>query len=85
MTIGHNSVDGDLLKSFIERLEHMDDEKSAIAEQIKAIKSEAKGSGFDVRTIAAILRLRKKDKGELQEEKALMELYAHALGCEDLV
>lgn len=85
MTIGHNSVAGEALKSIIERLERLDVEKTELAEQVKEVKAEAKGNGFDVKTIAAILRLRKKDKGKLQEEKALIELYAHALGCEDLI
>lgn len=85
MTIGHNSIAGEALKSFIERLERLDAEKAEIAEQMKEVKAEAKGNGFDPKTITKLVALRKKDKTRLMEDKAMLELYAHALGCEDLI
>ena len=85
MTIGHNSVAGDALKSFIERLERLDAEKAEIAEHVKEVKAEAKGNGFDPKTITKLVNLRKKDKAKVMEDKALLELYAHALGCGDLI
>lgn len=87
--IGHNSGDSILdqhaqgaLKSFIARLEHLEDEKAGIAEHIKETIAEAKGSGFDAKTIRKVLRIRKMDRAKAQEEQALLDLYLHALGFE---
>lgn len=93
MPKGHNSSDEVLnkdaqtqLKSLVERLENLiDNELHDVKETIKEVFAEAKGNGFDNKTIRAILKLRAKDKAKLAEEKAILALYAHALGCEDLV
>jgi uncharacterized protein (UPF0335 family) len=73
------------LKSILERIERLDDEKDAISEHIKEVYAEAKGNGFSLAPIRKIVALRKKDRSKVLEEKAILELYAHALGIEDLV
>ena len=65
------------LKSFIERIEQ---EKKGIADDIRDVYAEAKGNGFDAKVMRQVVRLRKKDTAERQEEEALLDLYMHALG-----
>lgn len=83
--IGHNSVASDQLRSVIERVERLEQEKVDLMEDIKAVYSEAKGNGFDTKAIKKLVSLRKKDRSKLAEDKAMLELYAAALGCLDLV
>jgi uncharacterized protein (UPF0335 family) len=73
------SIAGAELRQFIERLESLEDEKSAISEQIKEVKAEAKGRGFDVTTINTILRRRKQKPDDLSEADAILDLYESAL------
>lgn len=85
---GHNSgnvggVAGDRLKSFIERIERLDDEKAALAADIREVFAEAKSTGFDVKTMRVILKLRKLDRQVRQEQAHLLELYSRAIGLED--
>lgn len=92
--IGHNSgaepqtqeeavtVAAGQLRAFIERVERLNEEKQTIAEDIKEVFAEAKGVGFDTKTMRTIIRLRKKDQAERQEEEALLDLYKSALGME---
>lgn len=68
------------LKSIIERVERLDQEKAEVTEQIKEVYSEAKGSGFDPKIIRKVVRLRKQDRARRQEEEAIMDLYMHTLG-----
>jgi uncharacterized protein (UPF0335 family) len=68
------------LKSIIERIESMEDDKRAIAEGIKDIYVEAKGNGFDPKIIKQIVALRRKDAEKLREEQALLATYMDALG-----
>lgn len=68
------------LRAFIERVERLEEEKQAIADDIKDVYSEMKGSGFDTKIVRAIIRLRKKDSAERQEEEAMLDLYLVALG-----
>ncbi|MCR5878460.1 DUF2312 domain-containing protein [Phenylobacterium sp. J367] len=68
------------LKSIIERIERLEVEKGEIAEQIKEVKAEAKGNGFDVKIIAKVIRLRKQDRAKRQEEDAILDLYLSAIG-----
>ncbi len=75
-------IAGDRLRSFIERIERLEEEKKGISDDIKDIFAEAKGTGFDVKIIRQIIRLRKKAKEERQEEEELLELYKAALGME---
>jgi len=74
------SVAADQLKSFIERIERLEEEKAGIASDIKDVYAEAKGTGFDVKAIRKIVRLRKMDHAQRQEEEAVLELYMGALG-----
>jgi uncharacterized protein (UPF0335 family) len=80
MTIGHNSVAGDQLKSIVERIERLLEEKQALADDVKDIYAEAKANGFDTKTIRGVIRWRAKDKAKREEEEALTEMYLHALG-----
>ena len=74
------SVAADQLKSFIERIERLEEEKAGIAGDIKEIYAEAKGNGFDTKVMRKIISLRRKDHAERQEEEAILELYLQALG-----
>jgi uncharacterized protein (UPF0335 family) len=73
-------IAGERLKSFIERIERLEEEKRALAEDIKEVFSEAKGVGFDVRTMRQILKLRRMDQDDLDEQEALLDTYKRALG-----
>jgi uncharacterized protein (UPF0335 family) len=68
------------LKSFIERIERLEEEKKAVAADIKEVYGEAKANGFDTQIMRKIVALRKKDTAERQEEEALLDLYLSALG-----
>ena len=68
------------LKSIIERIERLEQEKAEINEQVKEVKAEAKGNGFDVKIIAKVIRLRKQDRAKRQEEEAILDLYLSAIG-----
>ncbi len=68
------------LRSFIERIERLETEKQEIADDIKEVYSEAKGTGFDTKAIKAMVALRKMDQAQRQEERSILELYAAALG-----
>jgi uncharacterized protein (UPF0335 family) len=70
----------DHLRAFIERIERLEDEKKALAEDIKEVYAEAKSSGFDTKAIRAIIRIRKQDDHERMEQEALLATYMHALG-----
>ncbi|EWY37473.1 hypothetical protein N825_17840 [Skermanella stibiiresistens SB22] len=75
-------IAADRLRSFVERIERLEEEKKGISDDIKDVYLEAKGTGFDVKIIRAIIRLRKQAKEERQEEEELIELYKMALGME---
>ena len=75
-------VAGKRLKSFIERVERLEEEKAALAEDIKEIMAEAKGTGFDTKTIRKLIRMRKMDVEKRREEEELLELYKAAIGLE---
>jgi len=70
----------DQLKAIIERIERLEDEKSTIGEDIKDVYAEAKGNGYDVKALRAIVRIRAADQNKLAEEQAILETYCHALG-----
>lgn len=75
-----NGVDATRLLSYIERIEHIEEEKKALQNDIKEIFEEAKAANFDVKAIRALLKLRKKDGQELQEEEFILDQYRRALG-----
>jgi uncharacterized protein (UPF0335 family) len=68
------------LRSFIERVERLEEEKAALAADIREVYAEAKGDGFDVKTMRQIVRLRKLDSSDRAEQEALLDLYKTALG-----
>ncbi|MBB2973974.1 DUF2312 domain-containing protein [Mesorhizobium sp. RMAD-H1] len=68
------------LRAFIERIERLEEEKKTIAEDIKEVYAELKGTGFDTKAVRAIIRLRKQPEHERQEEQAILQLYMDALG-----
>jgi uncharacterized protein (UPF0335 family) len=70
----------DQLKAFVERVERLEEEKKAIADDIRDVYAEAKGNGFDVRSLRIVVRLRKQDINERKEQEAILETYLHALG-----
>ncbi len=73
-------VAGDRLKSFIERIERLEEEKTALADDIKEIYAELKGVGYDAKTVRKIVSLRKKDAEKRREEDELLDLYKTAVG-----
>ncbi len=78
--VSATSVSAGQLRAFVERIERLEEEKKAIAEQIKEVYAEAKANGFDSRTMRKVVTLRKKPAEERQEEEALLDLYLSALG-----
>ena len=81
--IGHNSGDSiaaDHLRLLIERIERLEEEKKAIADDIKDVYTEAKSTGYDTKTLRTVIRLRKMETHHRQEAEALLETYLAALG-----
>jgi uncharacterized protein (UPF0335 family) len=78
--VADTGVAADELKQFVERIERLEEEKKAIADDVRDVYAEAKGRGFDTRAIRAIVRLRAKEPHEREEEEAILELYKSALG-----
>ena len=70
----------DQLKAIIERIEHLEEEKKAISDDIRDVYAEAKANGFDVKALRTVVRLRKQDKTERAEQEAILEVYLQALG-----
>lgn len=68
------------LRQFIERIERLEEERTTLNDDIKEVVAEAKGRGYDTKTIRTIVRLRKKDANQRKEQEALLELYMNALG-----
>ena len=75
-----NSTAQTRLKTIIERIERLEEDKAAVATDIKEVFAEAKGEGFDVKILRKVVRLRKQDKAKRQEEEALLDLYLAAIG-----
>jgi uncharacterized protein (UPF0335 family) len=70
----------DQLRALVERIERLEEEKQALAEDIKEVYAEAKANGFDTKVLRTVMRIRKQDSAERQEQEALLDLYLHALG-----
>ena len=79
---GHNSVAADQLRTIVERIERLEDDKKAVVEDIKQLYMEAKGNGFDSKAIRKIVALRAMDEDKRKEAQAMLDLYAHALGLD---
>ncbi|KXV12578.1 MULTISPECIES: DUF2312 domain-containing protein [Gluconobacter] len=82
---GHNSaaeggIAADRLRSIIERVERLEEERKALAGDIKDIFSEAKSAGFDVKVIKQIIRIRKQEPADVEEQETLLDVYRRALG-----
>ncbi len=73
-------VTADELRQFIERFERLDAEKKDIAEQQKEVMAEAKGRGYDTKVLRKLVAMRRRDREDLAEEEAVLELYKEALG-----
>jgi len=73
-------IAGAQLKSFIEHIERLDEEKRALGEDIKEVYAEAKGTGFEPKIMRQILKIRKMDKDEHDEQESLLDIYKRALG-----
>ena len=73
-------IAGEQLKSFIERIERLEDEKRALGEDIKEIYAEAKGTGFEPKIMRQIIKIRRMDRDEHDEQESLLDLYKRALG-----
>ena len=73
----------DHLRSFIERIERLEEEKAALAADIREVYSEAKGTGFDTKIMRQVVRIRKLDTADRQEQEAVLDLYLSALGMKD--
>ena len=68
------------LKSFVERVERLEEDKAAVSADLKGVFDEAKGEGYDVKILRKVIRIRKQDKAKRQEEDAILDLYLSALG-----
>jgi uncharacterized protein (UPF0335 family) len=68
------------LRSIIERIERLEEEKKSLSDDIRDVFAEAKANGFDTKVLRQVIRLRKQDADERQEQEAVLDLYMHALG-----
>jgi uncharacterized protein (UPF0335 family) len=78
--ISADPVDSGHLRAFIERVERLEEEKRAIADDIKEVYAEAKGNGFDVKIMRKVVTLRRQDRDKRIEEETILDLYLQALG-----
>ncbi len=75
-------IAGEQLRSLIERVEHLEEERKATTDDIREVYAEAKAAGFDIKVMRQVVRLRKLDTADRQEQEALLDLYRHAIGME---
>ena len=73
-------IAGDRLKSFVERIERLEEERRALGADIREVYAEAKGNGFDTKIMRQVIKLRRLDKDDLDEQDALIDVYKRALG-----
>ena len=76
-------VAAERLRSFIERIERLEEEKAALASDVREVYSEAKSAGFDTKIMRQVIKLRKMDQNDRQEQAALLELYKAAVGLQE--
>lgn len=79
-TDANYQVAADELRQFVERIEHLEAEKKDISDQIREVYAESKGRGYDVKALRSIVSLRKRDKDDVAEQEAVIEMYKEALG-----
>ena len=77
-----SGIAADRLRSFIERIERLEEEKAGLTADIREVYAEAKGTGFDSKVMRQIVRLRRMDSADRQEQEALLEVYRRAIGLE---
>jgi uncharacterized protein (UPF0335 family) len=73
-------IAGERLRAFIERIERLEEEKRTLADDIKEVYAEAKGTGFDTKIMRQIIRIRRMDKDDVDEQETLLDIYKRALG-----
>jgi uncharacterized protein (UPF0335 family) len=73
-------IAADRLRSLVERIERLEDERKALGNDIKDIYGEAKSAGFDVKVLRQLIRLRRREPAEVEEQESLLDVYRHALG-----
>ena len=78
--MGHN-IAADRLRSLVERIERLEEERAGIASDIRDIYAESRSAGFDVKALRALIRIRKQDPAEVEEQEALLDVYRRALGA----
>ena len=80
MTETPTNIAGERLRSIIERVERLEEERKALASDIKDIFSEAKSTGFDVKVVRQLIRIRKQEPAEVEEQETLLDIYKRAIG-----
>lgn len=80
--VGHNSIVSERLRSFVERIERLMEEREALNGDIREVFSEAKGTGFDIKTLRQIIKLRKLEAAFRKEQEELLDVYKRALDME---
>ena len=75
-------IAADMLRSFVERIERLEEDKKGIADDIREIYAEAKGNGFDPKVMRQVIKIRKMEEHDRKEQEALLDLYTHALGID---
>jgi len=78
--VGSGGIAAAQLKSIVERIERLEEEKKALADDIRDVYAEAKANGYDTKTLRSVVKLRKQDRAEREEQEALLDVYLHALG-----
>lgn len=74
------NIAGERLRSIVERIERLEEERKALASDIKDIYSEAKSAGFDIKVIRQLIRIRKQEPAEVEEQETLLDVYRRAIG-----
>ena len=75
-----SNVAGERLRSIVERIERLEEERKALGSDIKDIYSEAKSAGFDVKVLRQLIRIRKQEPAEIEEQETLLDVYRRAIG-----
>lgn len=83
MSENSSGISADRLRSIIKRIEKLEEDKAAVSEDIKEVYAEAKGTGFDVKVIRQIVRMRKVEVEKRREQEELLELYMSAIGMKE--
>ena len=78
--MGDNNINADRLRSIVERIERMEEERKSIVSDIKDIYSEAKGAGFEVRALRQLIKLRSMNEADVVEQENMLDIYRRALG-----